>query len=45
LMPPAAFDGREDVPFKRSHGVHSFLIGETFMRAYDVGAEVQKLFA
>ena len=36
---------REDVQFMRSHGVHSFLIGETFMRAYDVGAEVQKLFA
>lgn len=36
---------REDVQFMRSHGVHSFLIGETFMRADDVGAEVQKLFA
>ena len=36
---------REDVQFMRSHGVHSFLIGETFMRANDVGAEVQKLFA
>ena len=36
---------REDVQFMRSHGVHSFLIGETFMRADDVGAEVKKLFA
>ena len=36
---------RGDVQFMRSHGVHSFLIGETFMRADDVGAEVQKLFA
>ena len=36
---------REDVQFMRSHGVHSFLIGETFMRADDVGSEVKKLFA
>ena len=36
---------REDVQFMRSHGVHSFLIGETFMRADDVGTEVKKLFA
>ncbi|MDO4694251.1 MAG: indole-3-glycerol phosphate synthase TrpC [Eikenella sp.] len=36
---------REDVQYLRGHGVHSFLIGETFMRAEDVGAEVGKLFA
>ena len=36
---------REDVQFMHSHGVHSFLISETFMCADDVGAEVKKLFA
>lgn len=35
---------RADVEHMRRHGVHSFLIGETFMRAEDVGAEVRKLF-
>ena len=56
LLPEIASEGRivitesgirsrEDVQFMRSHGVHSFLIGETFMRADDVGAEVKKLFA
>ncbi len=28
----------------RKHGVHTFLIGETFMRADDIAAEVAKLF-
>lgn len=36
--------GKEDVDFMRSHGVHTFLIGETFMRAEDIAAEVRKLF-
>ena len=56
LLPEIAGEGRivitesgirshEDVQFMRSHGVHSFLIGETFMRADDVGSEVKKLFA
>ena len=35
---------KEDVDFMRSHGVHTFLIGETFMRAEDIEAEVKKLF-
>lgn len=35
---------KEDVDFMRSHGVHTFLIGETFMRADDIEAEVKKLF-
>ncbi|MDO5059717.1 MAG: indole-3-glycerol phosphate synthase TrpC [Neisseria sp.] len=35
---------KEDVEFMRSHGVHTFLIGETFMRADDIEAEVRKLF-
>ncbi len=35
---------KSDVDFMRSHGVHTFLIGETFMRADDIEAEVKKLF-
>lgn len=35
---------KNDVGFMRSHGVHTFLIGETFMRADDIAAEVKKLF-
>ncbi|WP_416191508.1 indole-3-glycerol phosphate synthase TrpC [Neisseria sp. CCUG12390] len=35
---------KNDVDFMRSHGVHTFLIGETFMRADDIEAEVKKLF-
>ena len=35
---------REDIEFMRAHGVHTFLIGETFMRADDIAAEVAKLF-
>ena len=35
---------KEDVAFMRGHGVHTFLIGETFMRADDIEAEVKKLF-
>ncbi|MDO4433301.1 MAG: indole-3-glycerol phosphate synthase TrpC [Alysiella sp.] len=33
-----------DVAFMRANGVHTFLIGETFMRASDIAAEVGKLF-
>ncbi|WP_165010020.1 indole-3-glycerol phosphate synthase TrpC [Neisseria yangbaofengii] len=35
---------KNDVDFMRSHGVYTFLIGETFMRADDIEAEVKKLF-
>ena len=35
---------KADVDFMRSHGVHTFLIGETFMRADDIEAEVKALF-
>ncbi len=36
---------REDVQYMRQHGVHGFLIGETFMRAADIEAEVRQLLA
>lgn len=35
---------KEDVGFMQSHGVHTFLIGETFMRADDIEAAVKTLF-
>ncbi|QMT30541.1 indole-3-glycerol phosphate synthase TrpC [Alysiella filiformis] len=35
---------KADVDFMRQHGVHTFLIGETFMRADDIVAEVSSLF-
>lgn len=34
---------REEVELMRSHGIHTFLIGETFMRADDIGQAVQDL--
>ena len=36
---------RDDVAMMREQGVHSFLIGEAFMRADDPGAALQALFA
>lgn len=35
----------EDVALMRSRGVHAFLVGESFMRAPEPGAELQRLFA
>src|SRR5207245_2855292 len=34
-----------DVARLRAHGVHAFLVGETFMRAADPGAALRALFA
>ena len=34
----------QDVKHMRDHDVHAFLVGETFMRAEDPGAELAKLF-
>ncbi len=34
----------QDVALMRSHDVHTFLVGEAFMRAPDPGAELQALF-
>ncbi|HIL22485.1 MAG TPA: indole-3-glycerol-phosphate synthase TrpC, partial [Alcanivorax sp.] len=33
-----------DVQLMRKSGIHSFLVGEAFMRAEDPGAELKKLF-
>lgn len=35
---------KQDIDFMQKNGVHTFLIGETFMRADNIVAEVQKLF-
>ena len=35
----------DDVALMRSHGVHTFLVGEAFMRAPSPGAELARLFA
>jgi indole-3-glycerol phosphate synthase len=35
----------EDVKLMRGHRVHTFLVGEAFMRAEDPGVELAKLFA
>ena len=36
--------GKADVAFMQNHGVHTFLIGETFMRADNIEAAVKSLF-
>ena len=36
--------GKTDVVFMQNHGVHTFLIGETFMRADNIEAAVKSLF-
>ena len=35
---------KQHVDFLQQHGVHTFLIGETFMRSDDIVSEVRKLF-
>lgn len=44
VVTESGITGKNDVDFMRAHGVHTFLIGETFMRADDIEAEVRKLF-
>ena len=36
--------GTQDVALMRSNGVHTFLVGEAFMRAAEPGEELEKLF-
>ena len=44
VVTESGITGKADVEFMRTRGVHTFLIGETFMRADDIEAEVGKLF-
>jgi len=44
LVTESGIATREDVAVMREAGVHAFLVGETFMRAADPGAELRRLF-
>lgn len=45
LVTESGITNAVDVAGMRAAGVHVFLVGETFMRAADPGAELQRLFA
>ena len=45
LVTESGIATRDDVARMRAHGVHGFLIGETFMRAPDPGRALADLFA
>ncbi len=45
LVTESGIATRADVARMRESGVHAFLVGETFMRAQDPGAELRRLFA
>jgi len=44
LITESGIRTEDDVMMMRAEGVHAFLVGETFMRAEDPGAELEKLF-
>ena len=44
VVTESGIHSRDDVALMRSHGVHSFLVGEAFMRAPDPGAELRTMF-
>lgn len=44
LVTESGIATREDVARMRGNGVHAFLVGESFMRADDPGAELARLF-
>lgn len=44
IVTESGISGKTDVDFMRSHGIHTFLIGETFMRADDIEVAVKALF-
>lgn len=44
LVTESGIRNRDDVKRLRDAGVHAFLVGETFMRAEDPGAELQQVF-
>jgi indole-3-glycerol phosphate synthase len=45
VVTESGIHSREDVELMLSHSVHTFLVGEAFMRAEDPGAELHRLFA
>ena len=45
VVTESGIKSRQDVQHMRRHGVHGFLVGETFMRAEDPGAKLAELFA
>ena len=44
VVTESGIHGPEDVMRMRAAGVHTFLVGEAFMRAEDPGSELQRLF-
>ncbi|MCG6942300.1 MAG: indole-3-glycerol phosphate synthase TrpC [Thiohalocapsa sp.] len=44
LVTESGIHTRADVALMREHGVHAFLVGESFMRAADPGAKLAELF-
>jgi len=44
VITESGITGKDDIRFMQQHGVNSFLIGETFMRAPDIEAAVRQLF-
>ncbi len=44
LITESGIRNEDDVLTMRAEGVHAFLVGETFMRADDPGAELERLF-
>ena len=44
MVTESGIASKDDVQRMQQHGVNTFLIGETFMRADDIVAEVRKLF-
>lgn len=44
LITESGIRTEDDVMMLRAEGVHAFLVGETFMRAEDPGAELERLF-
>ena len=44
MVTESGIHSREDVELMLSHSVHTFLVGEAFMRAEDPGQELRRLF-
>jgi len=44
VVTESGIHSREDVSYMRNHNVHTFLVGEAFMRAKEPGEELSRLF-